>query len=118
MPRQPNHNDLKKDKASRMATTAIIARNDKRAKLISQHKDKRADYKKTIKDQNATPEVVMEAFTKLQKLPRNSSKVRFRNRCLTTGRANAVYRRFGLCRNEIRRLGHMGQIVGLMKSSW
>ena len=101
-----------------MATTAIVARNDKRAKLNKKYQARREEYKKTIKDQTASPEAVMEAFTKLQELPRNSSKVRFRNRCQTTGRANAVYRKFGLCRNEIRRLAHTGQIVGLMKSSW
>jgi len=60
----------------------------------------------------------MEAFVKLQKLPRDSSKTRFRNRCLLTGRGRGNLTFFGLCRNEFRRLAHRGELVGVTKSSW
>ena len=101
-----------------MAKTSIIARNEKRAKLIKKYDAKRREYKAIISDPNASADDKMDAFLKLQEIPRNASPVRYRSRCKLTGRGRAVYRKFGLCRNEFRRLAHMGQIVGVTKSSW
>ena len=56
--------------------------------------------------------------TKLQKLPRNSSKIRLRNRCWRTGRPRGFYRDFGLCRNMLREMAHEGLLPGVTKSSW
>lgn len=101
-----------------MAKTSVVARNKKRKALNDKHRAKRAELKKIISDPNAEPEQAMEAFVALQKLPRNSSAVRLRSRCVLTGRGRGVLTRFGLCRNEFRRLAHEGQIVGVTKSSW
>ncbi len=101
-----------------MAKTSVIARNKKRAKLIKRYAAKRKELKAKIIDPSASPEEVMEAFVKLQKLPRNSSPVRYRNRCEVTGRGRGVLRRFGLGRNEFRSLAHQGMVVGVTKSSW
>ncbi|MCC5875192.1 MAG: 30S ribosomal protein S14 [Candidatus Sumerlaeia bacterium] len=101
-----------------MAKTSVIARNAKRKALNDKYRDKRTELKKIISDTNAEPDQVMEAFVALQKLPRNSSKIRLRSRCVLTGRGRGVLTRFGLCRNEFRRLAHEGQIVGVTKSSW
>lgn len=101
-----------------MAKKSVIARNAKRKALNEKYRDKRTELKKIISDPTAEPDQVMEAFVALQKLPRNSSKIRLRSRCVLTGRGRGVLTRFGLCRNEFRRLAHEGQIVGVTKSSW
>lgn len=101
-----------------MAKTSIIARNAKRKRLAEKFNDRRLEYKKVISSPASSPEEKMEAFVKLQKLPRNSSPVRYRQRCMLTGRGRGNLSRFGLCRNEFRRLAHIGQIVGVTKASW
>jgi len=89
-----------------MAKTSIIARNSKRIRLVAKYADRRAALK-------AAGDMVG-----LQKLPRNSSPTRVRNRCLITGRGKGVYRKFGLCRNMFRQLALEGKIPGVRKSSW
>lgn len=89
-----------------MARKAIIARNERRAKLVTKFAAKRAELK-------AAGDMLG-----LQKLPRNSSEVRLRRRCLVTGRGRGVYRKFGLCRNMFRQLALDGKIPGVRKSSW
>jgi small subunit ribosomal protein S14 len=101
-----------------MAKTSMIARNEKRRRLSQKFDARRRELKAAIINPENSPEVITEAFEKLCKLPRNSSKTRVRNRCKTTGRGRSVYRKFGLCRNEIRRLAHLGQLVGVTKASW
>lgn len=101
-----------------MAKKSVIARNKKREALYKKHREKREELKKIISNPDADPEEVEVAFVALQKLPRNSSPVRIRKRCVLTGRPRGVLSRFGLCRNEFRRLSHEGQIVGVTKSSW
>jgi small subunit ribosomal protein S14 len=101
-----------------MAKTSVVARNNKRKALNAKFREKRAELKKTISSPNSEPEEIEKAFVALQKLPRNSSAVRIRSRCLLTGRPRGVLTRFGLCRNEFRRLAHEGQITGVTKSSW
>ena len=101
-----------------MAKTSMIARNDRRKKLIDKYRDRRNELKKTIKSESTDPAERFEAMAALDALPRNSSKVRHRKRCFLTGRGRGNLSFFGLCRNEFRRLAHNGQITGVTKSSW
>ncbi len=101
-----------------MASKCIIARNKKRQRLNDKYEARRKELKTLIKNENADPDERMEAFMKLQKLPRNSARVRYRKRCMLTGRSRGNLSYFGLCRNEFRRLAHEGQLVGVTKSSW
>lgn len=89
-----------------MSKLCIIARNEKRKKLVAKYADKRAALK-------AAGDV-----EGLQKLPRNSSPTRVRNRCSVTGRPRGVYRKYGICRNLFRQLSLEGKIPGIRKSSW
>lgn len=101
-----------------MAKVSMIQRELKRARLEKQYKDKRAELKAVIASQNSTFEEVMGAQSKLQKLPRDSSRVRKRNRCQMTGRPHGYYRKFGLSRNKLREAAMRGDIPGLVKASW
>ena len=71
-----------------------------------------------IKDRDADPEERFDATLTLAALPRNGAKTRLRNRCGLTGRPRGYYRKFGLSRIAVRELGSIGQIPGLVKSSW
>ena len=101
-----------------MAKTSKIAKNDKRKKMVAQYSVRRAELKKIINNPSSSVEQVDEAVMKLQKLPRNSSPIRVRNRCAMTGRPRAVYRNFGIARTAFRDLALQGQIPGVVKSSW
>lgn len=89
-----------------MSKVSIIARNEKRKKLVAKYAEKRAALKEAGD---------MEG---LQKLPRNSAPTRLRNRCSVTGRGRGVYRKFGICRNVFRQLASEGKIPGIRKASW
>ena len=101
-----------------MAKVSMVERERKRAKLAAKYADKRARLKAIVKDPNSSYEERMEAVNKLQKLPRNASPVRERNRCQQTGRPNGVYRKFGLGRNKLREATMRGDVPGLRKASW
>ncbi len=101
-----------------MAKKSVIARNEKRARLNAKFEARRQELKKIIISPDSSPEEAEEAFVKLQKLPRNSAKIRYRKRCQLTGRGRGNLSYFGLCRNEFRRLAHEGEITGVTKSSW
>lgn len=101
-----------------MAKLCMKERNTKRAKLHSQNKARRAKLKETIYNRELPIEERFDAQLKLAALPRNSSKVRHRNRCELTGRGRGYYRKFKLCRNQLRELGSFGLIPGLVKASW
>ncbi|MCZ6772140.1 MAG: 30S ribosomal protein S14 [Proteobacteria bacterium] len=101
-----------------MAKKSMINRELKRAKLVKKYAAKRAEIKALITDENRTPEERQEARIRLQKLPRDSSPVRVRNRCRLTGRPHGYFRKFGLGRNELRRLAMEGHVPGLVKASW
>ena len=101
-----------------MAKKSMINRERKRTKLVKQYAAKRAELKIVITDANRTFEEREDARMRLQKLPRDSSPVRGRNRCRLTGRPHGYYRKFGLGRNELRRLAMEGHIPGLVKASW
>ncbi len=101
-----------------MAKVSMIARENKRIKMVQKYAKKREELKKVISDMNLSDEKRYEARLKLQKLPRDASPVRLQRRCQITGRPHAVYRRFGLSRNKLRELAMKGDVPGLVKSSW
>ena len=101
-----------------MAKKSMIARERKREKLVAKYAAKRAALKEIIRSPNSSFEEVMAATDSLQKLPRNSSSVRLRNRCQITGRPHGVYRKFGLSRNKLREHAMQGDVPGLTKASW
>jgi small subunit ribosomal protein S14 len=101
-----------------MAKASMIARENKRSKLVAKYAEKRAALKAVINSQTASDEEKWDAQVKLQKLPRDASPTRQRNRCQVTGRPHGVYRKFGLCRNKLREHAMQGDVPGLTKASW
>ena len=101
-----------------MAKLSAINKNNKRIKLSDKFFKKRQVLKKIIMDKKLTLEERFKAQQKLSKLPRNSSKIRVRNRCQITGRPHGVYRKLKISRIALRQLGLQGKIPGLVKSSW
>jgi small subunit ribosomal protein S14 len=101
-----------------MAKTSMVNREVKRTKLVKQHAVKRDALKKIIASTSASYEDKMEAVVKLQKLPRDSSPARQRNRCALTGRSRGVYAKFGLGRNKLREYIMRGEVPGVVKASW
>jgi len=101
-----------------MAKKSMVNRETKRAKLVKQYATKRAALKAVIEDQSKPMEERFKASMKLAKLPRNSSATRIHNRCQLTGRPHAYYRKLKLSRIMLRDLASMGQIPGMVKSSW
>ena len=101
-----------------MAKISMVERDLKRTKLVKKYAAKRAELKKIIVSPNSSYEEKMEANAKLQKLPRDSSPVRQRNRCELSGRPRGVYRKFGLGRNKLREATMRGDVPGLRKASW
>jgi small subunit ribosomal protein S14 len=96
----------------------MVNREIKRAKLAKKYAAKRDALKKTIISETASYEEKQAARESLQKLPRDSSPVRQRNRCELSGRPRGVYRKFGLCRNKLREATMRGDVPGLRKASW
>ncbi|MBL6904875.1 MAG: 30S ribosomal protein S14 [Gammaproteobacteria bacterium] len=101
-----------------MAKTSMIARENKRTKMVERFAAKRAAIKAVLKDDNASDDEKWEAQVKLQKMPRDASPSRQRRRCRITGRPHGVYRKFGLCRNKLREAAMRGDVPGLTKASW
>ena len=101
-----------------MAKTSMVEREKKRAKLVKKYATKRAELKRAAVDPKLSLEERMDAQTKLQKLPRDASPTRQRNRCALTGRPRGTFRKFGLARNKIRELAFKGDIPGVVKASW
>ena len=101
-----------------MAKRSMINRETKRAKLAKRYAAKRDALKKVVASPDASYEEKMDAATKLQKLPRDSSESRQRNRCALTGRPRGVYSKFGLGRNMLRKATMNGDVPGLRKASW
>ena len=101
-----------------MAKQSMIQRENKRTKLVAKYAAKRAELKKIMSDPNADDAERWQAQMAFQKLPRDSSPVRQRNRCEITGRPHGYYRKFGLGRNKLRESAMRGEIPGLVKASW
>nr|YP_010930423.1 ribosomal protein S14 [Ochrosphaera neapolitana]WKK50151.1 ribosomal protein S14 [Ochrosphaera neapolitana] len=100
-----------------MAKQNMIQREKKRERLTLKYAAKRSALKDNLK-MAQTYTQKLEIYKKLEKLPKNSSPVRRRNRCWVTGRSRAFYRDFGLSRHSLREMAHEGLIPGLRKASW
>lgn len=101
-----------------MAKKSMIARENKRKNLVKKFNDKRMKLKVIIRDPGASDESKGLAHLQLQKLPRDSSVTRVRNRCNLTGRPHGYYRKFGLSRNKLREATMRGDVPGVVKASW
>jgi small subunit ribosomal protein S14 len=101
-----------------MAKTSSIEKNKRRMRLSKQLSGRRARLKEIAMDKNVSMEDRFQATLKLAELPRNSAKIRVRNRCEVTGRPRAYYRKLKMSRIALRELGSKGLIPGLVKSSW
>lgn len=101
-----------------MAKVSSVEKNKRRKRLVEKYQTKRAFLKEIISNKVISIEERFEAQLKLATLPRNSSKVRIRNRCELSGRPRGFYRKFKLSRIALRELASVGQIPGVIKSSW
>ncbi|MFA5983912.1 MAG: 30S ribosomal protein S14 [Methylococcaceae bacterium] len=101
-----------------MAKKSMIAREHKRKKLVQKYLEKRNSLKEIIRNPNSSYDDKETAQLNLQKLPRDSSVSRVRNRCNITGRPHGYYRKFGLSRNKLREATMRGDVPGLVKASW
>jgi len=101
-----------------MAKKSSIEKNERRRRMTAQQADKRRQLKAQMMDRKAEPEERFEAALKLAQLPRNSAKIRVRNRCEVSGRPRAFYRKLKMSRIALRELGSRGLVPGLVKSSW
>ena len=101
-----------------MAKLSSIQKNANRLKLIEKFQNKRKSLKIKVMNKNFSIEERIQVQNKLNDLPRNSSSIRYRNRCKLTGRTRGVYRKFRLSRIKIRELSMSGDLPGVVKSSW
>jgi small subunit ribosomal protein S14 len=101
-----------------MAKLSSINKNERRKKLVKKFAGKYARLKAVADNESLDESERLIARLKLAEIPRNGNPTRVRNRCTTTGRPRGFYRKFGLCRIELRDLGNKGLIPGLTKSSW
>ncbi|WP_269621410.1 30S ribosomal protein S14 [Zhongshania sp. BJYM1] len=101
-----------------MAKQSMKARELKRTQTVEKFAAKRAELKAIIISVSASDEEKWDAQVKLQKMPRDASPSRQRRRCQITGRPHGVYRKFGLCRNQLRQAAMRGDVPGLVKASW
>jgi small subunit ribosomal protein S14 len=101
-----------------MATKSSIAKQKRRERLVQLKWEKRKKLKEIILDLHTSEEDRLNAQIALNKLPRNSSPVRLRNRCNLTGRARGYLRKFGLSRLCFREMANKGLIPGVVKASW
>ena len=101
-----------------MAKTSAIQKNLKRIKLVKKYAKKRAELKKIINNKKLDLSERLDAQLKLNKLPKNSAKIRIRNRCEVTGRPHGVYRKLKISRIALRDMASSGKIPGITKASW
>ena len=101
-----------------MAKKSKIARNEQRKVIVERYASKRLELKKTLVDPNATDEAREAARLGLQKLPRDASPIRLRNRDIIDGRPRGTLQKFGISRVRFRDMAHRGELPGVTKSSW
>jgi small subunit ribosomal protein S14 len=101
-----------------MAKQSMINREHKRTRMVARFAKKRTELKRRAIDMSLSDEDRQDARLKLNKMPRDSSPSRRRNRCALTGRPHGYYRKFGLSRNKLREAAMRGDIPGLVKASW
>lgn len=100
-----------------MAKKGMIEREKRRERLVAKYAEKRQALKEQFNRATSQQEK-LDLHRQLQQLPRNSARVRLRNRCWVTGRPRGYYRDFGLSRHVIREMAHQGLLPGVVKSSW
>jgi len=101
-----------------MAKTSMVNRETKRGLLVRKHAAERKALKAIIRDMSVSEEKRLQARIKLNKMPRDSSPSRLRNRCALTGRPHGFYRKFGLARHKLREAAMRGDVPGLVMASW
>ena len=101
-----------------MAKKSAVEKNAKRARMVMKHQARRARLKAIARDRSLAPEERFQAYLKLAEMPRNGALGRVRNRCELSGRPRGYYRKFRLSRIALRDLASIGQIPGMVKSSW
>lgn len=101
-----------------MAKRSKIVKNEKRRELVARYAERRAELKEAIRNPSSTREQKAAAVSALQRLPRDSSPVRLRNRDAVDGRPRGHLRKFGLSRVRVREMAHRGELPGIRKSSW
>ncbi|MXS84992.1 30S ribosomal protein S14 [Nitrosomonas sp. HPC101] len=101
-----------------MAKKSIINRNIKRIRTVNKYATRRSELIAILKNTKSDFEQKATARSLLQELPRNSSPVRIRQRCVLTGRPRGVYKKFGLGRTKLREIAMRGEIPGIIKASW
>lgn len=101
-----------------MAKKSAIEKNNKRQKLVQRDANKRARLKAVIADKDLPMEERFKAVLQLNEMPANGAKIRLRNRCEVSGRPRGYYRKLKMSRIALRDLGSIGQIPGMVKSSW
>jgi small subunit ribosomal protein S14 len=101
-----------------MAKLSLINREKRRRETVKKYAARRAELIAVMENQKVSDEERDQARAKLQKLPRNASPVRLRNRCTLTGRPRGTFRKFGLARNKLREIAMRGEIPGVTKASW
>lgn len=101
-----------------MAKKSSVEKNRRRRQMAKNYAPKRAALKAIARDRSLPPEERFQAYLKLAEMPRNAAPTRVRNRCELTGRPRAYYRKFRLSRIALRDLASIGQIPGMVKSSW
>ncbi len=101
-----------------MAKQSQVLRDQKRIKMIKKYAEKRAALRTKLKDPSTDLEEKLAISSQLTRLPRNSCPTRLTRRCVISGRARGVYRKFGLSRIALRELALRGELPGVTKSSW
>jgi small subunit ribosomal protein S14 len=116
--RRPPDLEILEEELKSMAKLSSINKNERRKKLVVKYAAKITALKAKANDKSLDETERLIARLKLAEVPRNANPTRVRNRCATTGRPRGYYRKFGLCRIDLRDLGNKGLIPGLTKSSW
>lgn len=101
-----------------MAKKSKIARNEQRRVIVERYNERRLELKKALINPNSTDEEREAARLGLQKLPRNASPTRLRNRDQIDGRPRGTFQKFGISRVRFRAMAHKGELPGITKSSW
>ena len=101
-----------------MAKKSSVAKQRKRERMVKNKWEKREELKKVIYDMSKSVEERLAAVDTLNKMPKNSSKIRLRNRCQLTGRSRGFLRKFKLSRLCFREMASQGLIPGIVKASW
>ena len=101
-----------------MAKVSMVNRELKRQRLVKKYAARRSELRAKVKNQTLSEEERADARIALNKMPRDASPSRLRNRCALTGRPHGFYRKFGLGRNKLREAAMRGDVPGLVKASW